>query len=69
MTALRMLAFVRDEGSCVDCGKMLDWNTFHLAHIRGKRNWGDHIDNVKSKCPPCHFSEHNPKACPKKIKP
>ena len=67
MDALRLLAFVRDEGCCVTCGKMLDPLEFHLAHKRGKRMWGDSLDNVHCKCFDCHIvKEHNPKACPPK---
>jgi hypothetical protein len=34
-----------------------------MAHVRGKRNHGDSLDNVRSLCGPwangCHAKEHN----------
>jgi 5-methylcytosine-specific restriction endonuclease McrA len=66
MASLRLLAFLRDDGVCVDCGKILDWATFHLAHVKAKRRNGDSLENVRCKCFECHHREHNPKVVPRK---
>ena len=58
MRNLRLLAFIRDLGLCVDCGLALLWETFHLAHVRAKRRNGDSLENVCCKCPNCHILEH-----------
>lgn len=64
---LRELCFERDVGMCVVCGvglllKRGYWNSMEMAHIRGKRMWGDSLDNVRSLCGPlangCHHREH-----------
>lgn len=65
---LRILCFERDGGKCVVCGIGLQlerghWDSMEMAHIRGKRMWGDCLANVRSLCGPfangCHAKEHN----------
>lgn len=73
MEALRNACYARDGGRCVICGMKVRkergyWDSMHMAHIRTKRNNGDTLDNVQTKCPGHHWAEHNPKACPKKVK-
>ena len=64
---LREACFERDRGICVRCGIPLrlergHWNSMEMAHLRGKRNWGDSLDNVRALCGPwangCHRTEH-----------
>ena len=66
MTRLRLAAYVRDNGLCSECGKLLGWDNCHLAHIKSKRRHGDSLENVRILCIPCHLREHSPKACPPK---
>jgi hypothetical protein len=42
--------------------------SYHMAHIRNKRMWGDSIENVKALCGSCHRDSHNAggKPCPPK---
>lgn len=61
----RKRIFERDKGTCQDCGRPVvfnapeEWpNSFHRAHIRGKRMWGDGDDNVKTSCGQCHRDHH-----------
>jgi hypothetical protein len=71
---LRRSCFNRANGRCENCGcYMRYWKLweldpigFEMAHKRGKRMWGDHIDQVRALCQLCHHESHNPKACPKK---
>lgn len=64
---LRRLCFDRDGGRCVDCGRVLRFergysDSMEMAHVRGKRMWGDSLSNVRAKCGPfaggCHAKEH-----------
>jgi hypothetical protein len=75
---LRELCFRRDNFHCVDCGRpvVLEANrpeTGEMAHVRGKRMWGDHLSNVRTKCFRCHriiehvYGKSGEKPCPKKI--
>jgi 5-methylcytosine-specific restriction endonuclease McrA len=72
----RWRIFLRDEGTCQDCGiKVIfnapeEWdNSFHRAHIRGKRNFGDDDSNVKTSCGGCHRAHHRGhKPVPPKVK-
>lgn len=73
LQAQRERIFERDEGLCQDCGIPTlfnapeEWpNSFHRAHIRGKRMWGDGDDNVRTLCGGCHRAEHCPKSVPAK---
>lgn len=65
LTTLRGQAYERDNGHCVACGVLTDPyapveddKSFHLAHRRGKRMWGDHIGQVEVQCGRCHRLEH-----------
>jgi hypothetical protein len=81
MEKLRNDAYMRDEGRCVVCKKLVIFyappehdDSMHLAHRRGKRMWGDHIDQVDTNCGECHRKFHNfgpsmTKPCPKKVRP
>lgn len=76
--AQRARIFVRDKGVCQDCGMYTlfnapeEWdNSFHRAHIRNKRMFGDDDSNVKTNCGGCHrkFHQNGPsmeKPCPPK---
>jgi hypothetical protein len=66
MKALRLKRFEMDLGRCVDCGcevndDLPDWHPrkFDLAHVRNKRNYGDTIENTRTKCHGCHMREHS----------
>lgn len=65
MTALRTTCFERDKGLCRECGVQVsddvpEWHPrkYDMAHVRNKRMYGDHIDNVKTCCHSCHMKEH-----------
>jgi nitrate/TMAO reductase-like tetraheme cytochrome c subunit len=67
MTALRDAAYERDCGRCINCGTPVRREEFDLSHARGKRMWGDSVENVRVKCMRCHrVLEHHPKAVPSK---
>lgn len=67
MAELRAACFDRDRGICQACFLPVDPNDWDMAHVRGKRMWGDGLDNVRTKHPHCHrVLEHNPKAVPAK---
>ena len=76
LTALRRQCFERDEYRCVDCGCLVAWDEEEatergipvgdMAHIKGKRNHGDTLGNVRTKCRRCHDREHRPKTVPSK---
>ena len=66
LEALRLACYERDNGLCVVCGKPVSLqlpqtnpDSFHMAHKRGKRMWGDHIDQVQTECGSCHREYHN----------
>lgn len=75
--AQRVRIFERDKGLCQDCGIPTifnapdEWpNSFHRAHLRGKRNNGDDDSNVKCSCGSCHRKHHTGgKVVPPKVKP
>lgn len=71
--ALKLETFERDGWTCRECrrGVCVDVGLFHparahWAHLRGKRMWGDSLENSRTLCSGCHHAEHNPKACPTK---
>lgn len=61
MTALRDACYLRDKGLCRGCGRPVDPGAWDLAHVRGKRMWGDTLANVCVKHPHCHqtIEHHN----------
>lgn len=66
MQDLREQRYALDQGRCQKCFRMTYMNapqerdySFHLAHIRNKRMWGDSIDNVETECGGCHRTYHN----------
>lgn len=69
---LRQDCYDRDDHCCVTCGRWVRFergyeDSMHMAHVRGKRNNGDVLENVKTKCGHCHLVlEHNPKSVPPK---
>lgn len=68
MTQLREAVWARDCGLCCFCGLPVDFETGQMAHLRGKRMWGDDIDNVRGPSHArCHGESHSPKACPPKV--
>ncbi len=74
LTALRRACYERDGGHCVICGRSVMWESgyygsMHMAHIKARGAGGsDTLENVETKCPRCHFNQHNPRAVPKKVK-
>jgi hypothetical protein len=65
LQAQRWRIFQRDKGICVKCGRKVifnapdEWpNSFHRAHRRNKRMWGDDDSNVESNCGDCHREHH-----------
>lgn len=70
MTALREAVWARDSGLCCFCGKPVDFLRGEMSHLRGKRMWGDGIENVRGPAhQSCHHASHNPKPCPPKSNP
>lgn len=79
LDALRAERWLLDSGRCHECGKDTifnapqEWdNSFHLAHVRGKRMHGDSIENTQTECGKCHrdFHQYGPsrgKPCPAKV--
>jgi len=68
LKALRLACFERDRGLCITFGQPTlfgaphEWpNSFHMAHRRGKRMWGDHLGQVDTQCGACHRESHSPK--------
>jgi predicted CxxxxCH...CXXCH cytochrome family protein len=56
---------MRDRGVCQRCGKPTYPNlpdtandSYHMAHKRNKRMWGDTLDNVQTECGSCHRAWH-----------
>lgn len=85
MAKLRNDVFDRDEGLChreladgTICGRLTlfnappEWDSsFHLAHRKGKRMWGDYLETTQCECGEHHRMFHNygpsmKKPCPKK---
>jgi 5-methylcytosine-specific restriction endonuclease McrA len=66
MALLRARCFVRDRYTCQECGYHGHWYGLDMAHIHGKRNYGDTLENVRTLCHRCHMLEHNPKSVPPK---
>lgn len=67
LAKLRIKAYVRDGGLCVDCGRWvpLDGDVFeraHMSHVKSRGSGGsDVLSNVKTKCYDCHIvKEHGP---------
>lgn len=62
---LRLDCYRRDNCRCQECGIRTDPfvssmapNSYHMAHIKAKRNGGDTLDNVRALCGDCHRAEH-----------
>ncbi|MHB1952452.1 MAG: HNH endonuclease [Sulfobacillus sp.] len=69
LSQLRMHCFIRDHWECTMCGKIVTWQTGHMAHIIGRgRGGSDEISNVKTLCAEHHAASHNAggKPCPAK---
>ena len=74
LDALRTACYERDGYCCRQCGRRVVrrpiWEVTadraEMAHLRGKRNHGDTLANVRTLCFLCHHQEHNPKAVPRK---
>lgn len=59
LKALRLACFTRDKFRCVDCSRVVTWESGEMAHIVSKRLApGDAIENVLTKCHRCHMAEH-----------
>jgi 5-methylcytosine-specific restriction endonuclease McrA len=61
MSALRAQCFERDGNRCVDCGSTW-WLTMSHIISRGRRG-SDTIDNVATRCWPCHV-KYDLHGCP-----
>jgi 5-methylcytosine-specific restriction endonuclease McrA len=66
MDDLREIVFTRDMGICQNCGRKIIFNaphehddSFHLAHTKGKRMWGDSPETTRAECGRCHRTFHN----------
>lgn len=69
LTKLRKDCFARDGYRCVDCAWPVTWDeeeaykfgfsVGEMSHIRAKRNNGDSLDNVVTRCRACHEKSHN----------
>lgn len=73
LAELRMRCYVRDRACCRECGRMTifdaphTWgDSYHMHHVRGKRMWGDSLENVVTLCGACHRNTHCPKVVPPK---
>lgn len=65
LEALRMDCWRRDHGKCQKCDCITnpfapqEWpNSYHMSHKRGKRMWGDTLENVEVLCGSCHRRFH-----------
>lgn len=65
MAKLRKERYLFDDCHCVVCGNMVfmelppeDDASMHLAHKKGKRMWGDSIQNTQTECGACHRAYH-----------
>lgn len=69
MAQLRQEVFERDKFRCCDCGKLVSWDSGHLAHIKSRGAGGSDVElNLRTLCALCHAKEHNAggKPCPSK---
>ncbi len=62
---LRHQCWMRDKGICQRCKKPTYFglyqehdDSFHMAHRRGKRMWGDSLEQVQTECGRCHRKWH-----------
>lgn len=65
---LRLACYRRDGGICQVCGQRVYFhahhsasNSYHMAHRRNKRMYGDVLENVRALCGDCHRAEHGNK--------
>ena len=58
MSALWEAAWERDEGVCQRCLLPVLPEEGVLSHRKGKRMWGDHLDNVQIEHDACHKRFH-----------
>lgn len=65
MAELRLTCWRRDGGICQECGQRVNpffhhsfSNSYHMAHKRNRRMYGDTLDNVRALCGDCHRAEH-----------
>ena len=66
---LRRQCFERDHFKCVDCGDPVVWSGVdtwgyqlavgEMSHVHAKRNNGDTLENVVTRCQNCHSKSHN----------
>lgn len=80
MARLRAQVFERDNATCKRCGRRVFYavlqerdDSFHLAHRRNKRMWGDTLENTQCECGSCHRTYHRngpsmEKPVPKKVR-
>lgn len=66
LESLRTACWERDKGKCRNCGKPTLYgashehpDSFHMAHVKGKRMWGDNLPQVQTECGSCHRDFHN----------
>ncbi len=65
MAALRSMRYEVDNHRCLACGTLVNFyappeddRSMHLAHKRGKRMWGDSLENTQTECGACHRAYH-----------
>jgi hypothetical protein len=65
LTELRFACYERDKAICQRCGHMTfnrlpqeHDESYHMAHRKGKRMFGDSLDNVQTECGACHRRYH-----------
>ena len=58
MQVLRQAAWERDRGVCQRCFLQVGSEAWQLSHRRGKRMWGDHLENVQVEHEKCHREFH-----------
>lgn len=66
LEALRLACWGRDKGECQKCGRFTFPSepresdvSYHMSHKRGKRMWGDSLDQIEVLCGRCHRAFHN----------
>lgn len=56
--AKRLRVYERDGGVCTYCGEAVYPGKFHVDHSVSRRNGGtNHLNNLRTACPPCNLSK------------
>lgn len=66
LDVLRVACYERDGSRCNNCSRLTNFDapheaidSFHMAHVKGKRMHGDSLDNVRVECGDCHRKYHS----------